>query len=194
MHKLIVLVAESCAGKDTVLNTLVSKHNMNRVISHTTRPIRKNEKQGVDYHFVSDQRFKNMDELNLFVETRKYNTIQNGEETIWCYGVTKAAVSTSLKNNNAVIILDLDGLKDMKKYMGEENMISFYLQVNEEERLRRAKARGDEEEEVLRRLQDDKIKFAEASSHVNLTIYNQNGLLSHEDIAWIINKVANERL
>lgn len=195
MGKLIVLVAESCAGKDTVLKILVEEYGIHRVVSHTSRPIRRNEVDGIDYYFVSQQEFMEMQSENKFVETREYNTIQDGEPSVWFYGVTKEELSLSLEETNAVIILDIQGLQHMKEYLGEENMVSFYLQVNQEERLRRAEARGDDMEEVLRRLADDKIKFANASQVVNATIYNQNGLLSVEDIAWIINeRVMNERL
>lgn len=195
MGKLIVLVAESCAGKDTVLKILVEEYGIHRVVSHTSRPIRRNEVDGIDYHFVSQQEFMEMQSESKFVETREYNTIQDGEPSVWFYGVTKEELSLSLKETNAVIILDIQGLQHMKEYLGEENMVSFYLQVNQEERLRRAETRGDNMDEVLRRLADDKIKFANASQVVNATIYNQNGLLSVEDIAWIINeRVMNERL
>ena len=192
-NKLIVLVAESCAGKDTVLKILVDKYKMRRVVSHTTRPIRENEIDGIDYHFISQQKFMEMESQGKFVETREYNTIQDGEPTVWYYGVTQEEVC--LDGGNAVIVLDIQGLQHMEEYLGRKNMLSFYLRVDQEERLRRAKAREDNMDEVLRRLADDKIKFADAERVVDLTIYNRNGLLSVEDIAWIINeRVKNERL
>lgn len=191
-NKLVVLVAESCAGKDTVLKVLVDKYNMRRVVSHTTRPIRKNEVNGIDYHFVSREEFLELESQGKFIETREYNTIQDGEPTVWYYGVTQEEVS--LEKGNAVIILDIQGLQHMEEYLSRKDMMSFYIRVNQEERLKRAKARGDSEDEVLRRLADDKIKFANADQVVNVTIYNQNGILTVDDIAWIINERVNKRV
>ena len=55
---LVVLSGPSGAGKDAVLDALAERgHRFHRVITCTTRPPRSNERDGIDYHFVSDAEF-----------------------------------------------------------------------------------------------------------------------------------------
>ena len=192
MRKICVLVAESCAGKDTVLNILVDKYNMNRVVSHTTRPMRHMETDGKEYHFTTNEEFMKMKQDNLFVETRQYNTYQDGESTVWRYGVSKRAVS---EQNNGILVLDLEGLKELEAYLGRDSVVSFYIMVGEKVRMERSLKRGDEKSEVLRRFQDDAIKFLNAQKLTTYTIDNKEGQLDPSEIAEIIfNKLNEERM
>lgn len=53
---LIAIYGDSGAGKDTIVNNLDSIHrDLSKVVRHTTRPKRPNEKDGFDYHFVSTE-------------------------------------------------------------------------------------------------------------------------------------------
>lgn len=189
MRKICVLVAESCAGKDTVLNILVDKYNMNRVVSHTTRPMRHMETDGKEYHFTTNEEFMKMKQDNLFVETRQYNTYQDGESTVWRYGVSKRAVSEQI---NGILVLDLEGLKELEGYLGRDSVVSFYIMVGEKVRMERSLKRGDEKSEVLRRFQDDAIKFLNAQKLTTYTIDNKKGQLDPSEIAEIIFNKLNE--
>ena len=57
-NKILILISPSSCGKDYIARKLISDHNFNPLISHTTRPIRPKEKNGQDYYFVSDAQFK----------------------------------------------------------------------------------------------------------------------------------------
>ena len=63
MKKIIVLLGASATGKDTVAKHISEKYNIPMAISYTTRPMRSNETQGVEYYFISDdemhEKFKN---------------------------------------------------------------------------------------------------------------------------------------
>ena len=52
---IIVLVGKTASGKTTVANELCKHHGYKRIVTYTTRPMRKNEVQDVDYHFISDE-------------------------------------------------------------------------------------------------------------------------------------------
>ena len=54
MKKIIVLLGASATGKDTVAKHISEKYNIPMAISYTTRPMRSNETQGVEYYFISD--------------------------------------------------------------------------------------------------------------------------------------------
>ena len=55
---LIILMGKSGAGKDTIQNEIIDRYNFNRFVSTTTRPMRKGEVNGREYHFVSVEEFK----------------------------------------------------------------------------------------------------------------------------------------
>lgn len=85
----IVIAGVSGAGKDTLVNHVLSltnfKHGVVRAVSTTTRPIGPNERDGVDYHFASDDEFEKTRDQGLFAETAEYDVCGH----IWKYGSLK---------------------------------------------------------------------------------------------------------
>ena len=57
---MILLVGASASGKTEVAKLLKALYGIKKVITHTTRPIRKSEENDVDYHFVSKDEFLNI--------------------------------------------------------------------------------------------------------------------------------------
>lgn len=149
---IIVLVGKTASGKTTVANELCENHHYKRIITYTTRPMRENEIQDVDYHFISNEQFNRMVENNEFTEYKRYNTAHG----VWSYG----SVITSeqeLSDDCYVIILTPQGLRDLSKKMSQ--YIAFYLNVSFESQLERLKKRGDEEQQIIKRLQNDVKDF-----------------------------------
>lgn len=149
---IIVLVGKTASGKTTVANELCENHHYKRIITYTTRPMRENEIQDVDYHFISNEQFNRMVENNEFTEYKRYNTAHG----VWSYG----SVITSeqeLSDDCYVIILTPQGLRDLSKKMSQ--YIAFYLSVSFESQLERLKKRGDEEQQIIKRLQNDVKDF-----------------------------------
>ena len=70
MKKIITLTGCSASGKDTLLNMII-RYNKNilPIISTTTRPMRKGEKEGVNYYF------KDKIDLDSLIEYREYKTV-----------------------------------------------------------------------------------------------------------------------
>lgn len=149
---IIVLVGKTASGKTTVANELCENHGYKRIITYTTRPMRENEEQDVDYHFISDEQFNEMVENNEFTEYKRYDTAHG----VWSYG----SVITSeqeLSDDCYVIILTPQGLRDLSKKMSQ--YIAFYLNVSFESQLKRLKKRGDEEQQIIKRLINDAKDF-----------------------------------
>ena len=75
MSKFIILSAPSGSGKSTLASHLLSEiESLSFSISSTTRNIRKNEKNGVDYYFISQKEFKqNIDNDNFIEWEQVYN-------------------------------------------------------------------------------------------------------------------------
>lgn len=156
--KLAVLIGKSGSGKDSILNLLVNKYGYHRVVTSTTRPPRDGEIDGKDYFFLTEEEFMKKE----FIEKRSYNTVFG----TWYYGSTDEGFDPDGKN---VIILDPDGAKVLKSKYPEA--LIFEIEVDDETRGERAKARGSfNQNEWNRRLEDDRIKFSDKELSVYMFI------------------------
>lgn len=127
------------------------------VISSTSRPVRPNESEDNPYHFISRKQFEEMICNDEFIECRTYNTLVKGNPDVWYYGVSKDSID--LSKHNYVVVLDIWGLQQFKKQY-KDNIISFFIQVDEPTRRQRAISRdGFDLTEWNRRYEDDKNKF-----------------------------------
>ena len=159
--KIIILTGMSCAGKDTVRRVLEQDYyGYTNIVSHTSRPMRENEVNGIDYHFVSKEEFNNMIDNNEMIEYRNYETNWNGRGETWFYGVKKFTP----KNINYVIVMDLMGAESIIRHFGEKNCIVIYLYASDKIRKIRAIKRGSfDETEWNRRLIADYKDFSFAN-------------------------------
>lgn len=131
---LTIIMGYTSSGKSKYEKELVYNHNYIPLISATTRPIRTNEKDGIDYYFKSDDEFKAMIDNDELIEFREYETIQGK----WYYGVPKQELSNK---KNYVVVADLNGAKDLIKYYYEHNCKAVYVEVDYKIRLKRAEIR-----------------------------------------------------
>ena len=76
---IIVFGGPSGSGKTTLAN-LISN---NRVITTTTRPMRKGERNGVDYYFVSKEQFEELIRTNQLVEWNEYEDKRKYKTLLW---------------------------------------------------------------------------------------------------------------
>ena len=169
---IIVLVGKTASGKTTVANELCKNHGYKRIITYTTRPMRENEVQDVDYHFFSDEQFNKMVENNEFTEYKRYNTAHG----VWSYGSVVTSEQES-SDDCYVIILTPQGLRDLSKKISR--YIAFYLDVSLESQLERLKKRGDEEQQIIKRLKNDAKDFENVLDIVDYNFHTDyNGFSS----------------
>ena len=128
---MLILVGHSESGKTEIANQLKTDYNMKKIITYTTRPKRINEVDGVDYHFVDQEKFLKLKEEGIFVETTCFNGFY--------YGSSKNDVK-----DDSVVILDPVGLEKLKN-SNLDNIVAIFLNCDEEIRYKRMIARGDEE-------------------------------------------------
>lgn len=168
---IIAITGKSASGKDSIARVLANQYGYKYVISTTTRPMRSNEQQGINYHFISDEEFQRLIDNNMLIEYRYYDAIENGRKKRWHYGITKDEID--LDKQSVVAVVDLKGLEDLKNHF-RNKVISFYIDVPEEERRLRAMARdiNFEEEEFIRRTIDDDIKFKNVKYKVDAIVQN----------------------
>lgn len=184
---IIVLVGKTASGKTTVANELCKNHGYKRIITYTTRPMRVKEVQDVDYHFISDEQFNRMVENNEFTEYKRYNTAHG----VWSYGSVVTS-EQELSDDCYVIILTPQGLRDLSKKMSR--YIVFYLNVGFKSQLERLKKRGDEEQQIIKRLENDVKDFENVLDIVDYN-FHTDGKISPQGIAnMIIDFMSDQRM
>ena len=176
---IIVLVGKTASGKTTVANELCKNHGYKRIITYTTRPMRENETQDVDYHFISDEQFNKMVKNNEFTEYKRYNTAHG----VWSYGSVVTS-EQELSDDCYVIILTPQGLRDLSKKISR--YIAFYLNVSLESQLERLRKRGDEEQQIIKRLINDDKDFENVLDIVDNGFFTDGTFSSPQDVVYMI--------
>ncbi|WP_297816901.1 guanylate kinase [uncultured Lactobacillus sp.] len=147
MQRIIIIAGPSGVGKTTVSNYLNEKYGIPRVVTHTTRPMRKGEVPGRSYYFEDDNSFKKLH----FFEHVKYGNYQ--------YGSSKEALKQAWDKNDLVsLIVETDGVKS---YLDElkDQVYFIYLTVDEMNVLKqRLIKRGDDQIEIEKRLNSAEFK------------------------------------
>ncbi len=141
---LFIVSAPSGAGKTSLLKALVETEEQVRVsISHTTRPMRPGEVDGVDYHFVSRETFNEMVEAGAFLE--------HAEVFGNYYGTSESGIRDQLETGQDVILeIDWQGASQVRERLPETVSI-FILPPTPEALRQRLKGRGQDSDEVIRR-------------------------------------------
>jgi len=134
---LIVLSGPSGAGKDAVLSRMRElDYPLRYITTVTTRPQRVNEKDNIDYHFVSTERFQEMISNDELLEWA--NVYSN-----W-YGVPKQPVKEALeKGQDTIVKVDVQGAATIKKILPQAVFI-FITPPSVEEVIVRLKQRHTE--------------------------------------------------
>ena len=142
---MLVLVGPSASGKTQILKLLIQKYGMRKLVTYTTRPMRINEVNGIDYHFISNEDFQEKKEKGFFFETIEYN----GN----CYGTSKSDFS-----DDKAVILEPNGLNKYIEFAKEQ--ITVVVLTCQPDILRtRMVFRGDDLESIEKRVIGDKKWF-----------------------------------
>ena len=170
MAKIYVLMGKSATGKDTIYKKLLenNKISLKEVVTYTTRPIRENEKNGVEYNFVTEQFFRDKKKDNNVIEYRMYNTIHGP----WYYFMVNDGQIDIKSNESYIIIGTLESFAQIREYYGKEVVIPIYIEIEDGERLTRALEREKEQifpkyEELCRRFLADSNDYSEENLQKN---------------------------
>lgn len=162
VRKIFCVLGYSGVGKDTIVKKASEQlgDKVKVLVSHTTRPMRKGEQEGKTYYYIDNKEFLKMKEYYSFIESRTYNTKveKDGEivDDVWMYGLSVDEVNSC---EYGIFIVDSIGFKALKKHYGNDVVIPIYISAKENILKERLLARGDLEDEVNRRLIDDKARF-----------------------------------
>ncbi len=159
---MIILVGASASGKTEVAKYLGHYYGIKKVVTHTTRSIRKNEIPDVDYHFVDMNTFLKLKENDVFVET----TFYNGNY----YGTSKSEIG-----DEKCLIVDPNGLKSFQQ-LNDNHIVTFCLLADEQKRIERMRTRGDNILDIQKRIEADRISFAQSKIETVDYIIDTNNL------------------
>ena len=184
---ILVLSGPSGAGKSTLLQEVI--HDIGESyfsISTTTRPIRDGESNGIHYHFVSEEEFKQDIEEEMFLE----HAYVHGNY----YGTSIKPVKRALKAGKLVIFdIDVQGNTVVNNRLGDITTSVFISPPTLSELKRRLEARETDEQEVI----DRRIKMAKKEiqriSEYDFLIINDN-LQEAADVLRIIAKAARMKV
>ena len=165
MGKLFVISGSSGVGKGTVIKQFLAEHPEFKLsVSCTTRMPRNGEVDGVNYFFISKEKFNEYIENDEFLEWAEFSGNM--------YGTQKSYVEKKLaEGKNIILEIDTQGALKVKKVMPEATLI-FILPPSLEELESRLRGRNTENEEAIqKRLASIKMEM-ENAIHFDFTITN----------------------
>ena len=170
-NEILVIVGPSGVGKDTLMQTIFEKYPniLKKGVTHTSRKIRKGEKEGYNYYYVSEEEFLKLKEKDAFFEFNYYNKNY--------YGISKMELENHKKDNKIFyVIIAIKGAK----YINECNIPANFVAIlppDEETLRKRLKRRGTEPEEVIKgrlEIAKSELKEIEKCDFFNHKIYNND--------------------
>jgi guanylate kinase len=167
---LVVLTGPSGVGKDAVLDELARRNRrFHRVVTATTRAPRENERDGIDYFFLTDAAF---DELIAGDGLLEWAQVYGHRS-----GVPRQQVLDRLDDGLDVFVrTDVQGADSIKRLMPEAVRV-FIAPSSFEELEARIRARGsDDEERVSRRLEAARAEMARQREFEHV-VFNEPGKL-----------------
>lgn len=159
--RVVILSGPSGVGKDTLIEAWQALDpRVERVVTVTTRPPRPGERDGVDYRFVSHERFEEMARTGAFLEHKEVH----GQR----YGTPAAEVERLVREGKiAILKIDVQGALEVMDKLPEATSV-FVLPPDWEELERRIRSRGlDSPEAIERRLENARgeVALAERYAH-----------------------------
>lgn len=164
-NKLLMIIGPSGAGKYTLTNMFKNKYPsiLKKCVSNTTRKIGENEKEGINYFYISKEKFIELESQNELIGIFKKNDI--------FYGTSKKVINNTLDSEH-IIYFDYNIETAIKIF--QENDLKFnYIAIipqNVDELEERLRKRGREEEDAIKKrmeyapkeiklIKDNKSKF-----------------------------------
>ena len=185
--KLFLIVGPSGSGKSSVLSELKNNHpEYFYPLSATTRAMRKGEKDGEIYHFLTKEKFKEGIKNDEFLE---YAIVHQDNY----YGLIKKPVLESLKNGKTIIReVDIQGFDSIKKCIPKKNLISIFITTpNKQDLIERIINRATiSKEELNKRVESMHKEFARARD-CNYLVENKQGELENA-VKNVINIIKSE--
>jgi guanylate kinase len=132
------------SGRKTIAKMVATAFDMEPVLSYTTRSPRHYEKDGEDYHFVTEETFKQMQAQQEFIESVEIDGIH--------YGIREQDIVEAFKDHRLVYLtLNPEGAEKLKQMYGN-HVIRIFLYADRDTVTERQKIRQDSDEVIQRHM------------------------------------------
>lgn len=183
---IVAICGKSGSGKDTLIKNLC-EHNSDwhKIVPCTTRPRRENEKDGINYYFLTKNEFAEKVLNGDMLEATYFNS--------WHYGVT----FSSLEDGINIGAFDPDGFDILIQSPPDDvEVIGFYLVCHDKTRLLRSLTREENPDvkEIVRRFtsdEEDFIDFEQCVPDHNCILSNENENDLIQNVVYITNYTNN---
>ena len=154
---LVILSGVSGAGKDTIKQELIKRmENVISLPSFTSREPRSGEKEGVQYHFITKEEFKEKIKNEEFYEYDLHHENY--------YGTSKKLMNEKIKSGKIIVKdIEVNGTENLIKKLGNDTkLVTIFLKVEKEELKKRLINRGDHLSEAEMQLRLDRLDYEES--------------------------------
>lgn len=168
VHKIIIITAPSGAGKTSITKHLLKTFpdQLSFSVSAATRQKRNYEKDGVDYHFMTVEDFKEKIQNNSFVE---WEMVYEGKY----YGTLKSEIHRIWKDDKTPLLdIDVKGAVHVQQQHPEHSLSLFIEPPSVDELKRRLRGRGTETDESLATRLNKATYELSFKDHFNKVIVN----------------------
>jgi|TARA_B100001142_G_scaffold159431_1_gene159758 guanylate kinase len=179
LGKLFIITAPSGAGKTTLVHELASQDkNLSVSVSHTTRPARAGEENGVNYHFIEKSEFTTRLSEGDFLESAEVYGYHYGTSQLW--------VSEQLNKGLDVILeIDWQGAQQIRKLYPDTCSI-FILPPSIEALTERLTERAQDDSETIDNRMQQAKGVMEHVAEANFVVVNDDFQTALQDIRAII--------
>ena len=186
--KCIIFSAPSGSGKTTLVKSLIknSKLNLCFSISATTRKKREGEKEGLDYFYISKDKFEKCIKQGEMLE---YEEVYEGTY----YGTLKKELNKLLSNHNVIFDIDVEGGIKLKNLFKENALSVFVKPPSIDELETRLKSRAkDTDHSIKIRLEKAKKELQKENSF-DIIIVNDDLNVAKDKSIQIVHQFLNNQ-
>ena len=176
---LIVLVGKSASGKTTLEKYISDNFRYEKIVSHTTRPKRESETDGVEHYFIDNftasRMLATIDGIAAYTKIGNYRYFSTIEEVM----------------HSDIYIIDPNGLKNL--YLGNNaiKIIPIYITCNIDVAYKRAVKRGDDIEAFEARVIAESKQFADYKDYAYKIENNDDLNHLYAQVDTIIAEISN---
>lgn len=175
---LFVITGPSGSGKSTLVRRVLKElKDIEFSVSLTTRKKRSDEKEGEDYYFVTEDRFKQLIQEKMLMEW----TVIHGHY----YGTAKREIEKKGIRSDLILDIDVQGARQIKA-KAKKAVFIFILPPVFQELKRRLEKRGEESEEAIQKRLNTAKKEIRFYHQFDYVIVNDDLETSVEDLKAII--------
>jgi guanylate kinase len=166
--KPLIILGPSGVGKDTIINMLLNKYPkiFYKLVSFTTRKIREGEKEGIDYFYITKEKFQEKKNENKLIGIQEYNDN--------FYASDKSKLEELMNKGEKIIILNYN-IETANKVKDELDFNCIAILPPSEDELRnRLKHRGTKPEEMEKRMKNSlkEMKLINEANYIQFRVVN----------------------